>query len=126
MTSLQFSVKPRLWVCAGALAALFAVYASAQEPVVVQPGAPGQPTKTLPPNTRPTLPWVSQKDIEFMQGMIMHHQQAVEMVALMDGRVESKELHLLGSRISHSQTEEIGFMKRWLAARGQPAEMKSQ
>ena len=46
---------------------------AAQDPVVVQPGAPGQPTKTLPAATRAVLPPTSPKDIEFMQGMIMHH-----------------------------------------------------
>lgn len=59
-----------------------------------------------------------------MQGMIMHHAQAVEMVALMDSRTQNKELRLLGARISHSQSEEIGLMERWLAARGQPTTMK--
>src|SRR5213082_2683562 len=46
--------------------------------VVVQPGAPGQPSRTLPPSTRPTVPHLSQADVSFMQGMIMHHSQAVE------------------------------------------------
>src|SRR5262249_36600881 len=50
-------------------------------PVVIQPGAPGQPSKTLPPSTRGKLPPRSHADVEFMQGMIMHHQQAVEMTA---------------------------------------------
>src|SRR5580700_2290228 len=54
---------------------------SAAAPVVVQPGAPGKPSKTLPPSTKGTLPARSQADVEFMQGMIMHHQQAVEMTA---------------------------------------------
>ena len=58
-----------------------------------------------------------------MQGMIMHHAQAVEMVALMDSRVSNKELRLLGARISHSQAEEMKFMKRWLQVRGEPASM---
>ena len=96
----------------------------AQQPIVVQPGAPGQPTKTLPSNTRGQLPKLAQKDVEFMQGMIMHHAQAVEMTALIDSRSENKELRLLGARISHSQAEEIKFMERWLEARGQPTEMK--
>ncbi len=81
-------------------------------PVIVQPGAPGQPTKVLPPTTRAKLPPISPKDVEFMQGMIMHHAQAVEMVALMESRTKNKELLLLGSRISHTQAEEISFMKR--------------
>src|SRR4051812_9318529 len=46
-------------------------------PVVVQPGAPGEPSRTLPDSTRPGLPPLSSADVEFMQGMIMHHSQAV-------------------------------------------------
>ena len=59
-----------------------------------------------------------------MQGMIMHHAQAVEMVALLKARSENKELRSLGARISHSQADEIGFMKRWLVARGESTSMK--
>jgi len=55
-----------------------------------------------------------------MQGMIMHHAQAVEMTALMESHTENKDLRSLGARISRSQSDEIKFMKRWLAARGQP------
>ena len=89
-------------------------------PVVVQPGAPGKPTKTLPPSTKGTLPPRSSADVEFMQGMIMHHQQAVEMTALIPSHTENKNLRSLGARISSSQSDEIKFMQRWLAARGEP------
>jgi uncharacterized protein (DUF305 family) len=89
-------------------------------PVVVQPGAPGQPTRTLPPSTRATLPPRSPKDVEFMQGMIMHHGQAVLMTALIESHTANKNLRLLGARISKSQSDEIKFMKRWLEARGEP------
>jgi uncharacterized protein (DUF305 family) len=92
-------------------------------PVIVQPGAPGQPTKVLPSTTRAVLTPRSPKDVEFMQGMIMHHAQAVEMVALFDTRTENKELTLLGARISHSQAEEMRFMRSWLQSRGYPTEM---
>ena len=104
----------------------FASTAAAQKeetnspPVIVQPGAPGQPSKILPSATRPVLLQASKKDIEFMQGMIMHHGQAVEMTALIDSRTQNKELRLLGARISHSQSEEMRFMERWLQARGEP------
>lgn len=54
-----------------------------------------------------------------MQNMIMHHAQAVEMTALIDSHTENKELRTLGARISRSQSDEIKFMKRWLAARGE-------
>lgn len=97
--------------------------ADPQSPVVVQPGAPGQPTRTLPSSTRPRLPPPSPKDVQFMQHMIMHHAQAVEMTALIESHTENKELRTLGERISRSQSDEIKFMKRWLEARGQPTSM---
>jgi len=92
-------------------------------PVVVQPGAPGKPSKTLPPSTKGALPPLSQADVEFMQGMIMHHSQAVEMTALIPSHTDNKELRSLGARISSSQSDEIKFMRRWLAARGQSLSM---
>lgn len=94
-----------------------------ESPVVVQPGAPGQPTRILPSTTRAKLPPRSPKDAEFMQGMIMHHAQAVEMTALIESRTENKELRLLGARISQSQSDEINFMKRWLEVRGEKISM---
>ena len=95
------------------------------KPVIVQPGAPGSPTKTLPASTRAVLPPPSPADVEFMQGMIHHHAQAVEMTALIPSHTQNKDLRSLGARISSSQSDEIKFMKRWLAARGQsvPKEM---
>jgi uncharacterized protein (DUF305 family) len=114
-----------LLLAAGALASFLPSPARAQQndraaPVVVQPGAPGKPTKTLPASTKATLPPQSRADVEFMQGMIMHHAQAVEMTALIPSHTENKELRSLGARISSSQSDEIGFMKRWLTVRGEP------
>ena len=102
---------------------VYAQQTDTSAPVIVQPGAPGQPTRTLPASTKGQLPPASPKDIEFMQGMIMHHAQAVEMTALINSRTDNKELRLLGARISHSQAEEIKFMQHWLEARGQPTTM---
>jgi uncharacterized protein (DUF305 family) len=107
------------------LAGLFPLPVCAQQanpatPVVVQPSAPGQPTRTLPPSTRATLPPRSPADVQFMQGMIMHHAQAVEMTALIESHTTTKDLRLLAARIGHSQSDEIKFMKRWLEARGEP------
>src|SRR5499427_6550623 len=113
---------------ASTLASLSSLRVCAQQtapatPVVVQPGAPGKPTRTLPPTTRGTLPPASPADVLFMQGMIMHHAQAVEMTALIESHTENKKLGTLGARISRSQSDEIEFMKRWLVARGQPISM---
>lgn len=103
--------------------ASFAQQGETAKPVVVQPGAPGQPTKTLSSSTHGTLPPLAKADVEFMQGMIMHHEQAVEMTAWIPSHTENKELRALGARISSSQSDEIRFMKRWLATRGAPVSM---
>jgi uncharacterized protein (DUF305 family) len=116
-------------IAASDLLGLLFPYARAQQaesqktPVVVQPGAPGKPSRTLPQSTRGTLPQWSQADVAFMQGMIMHHSQAVEMTALIASHAENKDVKSLGARISSSQSDEIKFMKRWLAARGEPVSM---
>ena len=51
----------------------------------------------------------------------MHHAQAVEMTALIESHSKNKELRSLGTRISRSQSDEMEFMKRWLAMKGEPA-----
>ena len=53
----------------------------------------------------------------------MHHSQAVEMTALIASHTDNKDLRLLGAKISSSQSDEIKFMQRWLAARGEPISM---
>ena len=116
---------------ANALVTLFSLSVFAQQstpttPAVVQPGAPGKPTRSLPPTTKGKLPPASPADVQFMQGMIMHHAQAVEMTALIDSHTENKDVRSLGARISRSQSDEIKFMKRWLVTRGQPTDMPHQ
>jgi uncharacterized protein (DUF305 family) len=104
------------------LACLLSLPVSAQQsaaPIVVQPGAPGQPTRTLPSSTTATLPPQSPANVQFMQGMIVHHAQAVEMTALIESHTENKEIRTLGARISRSQSDEMKFMKRWLTTRGE-------
>jgi uncharacterized protein (DUF305 family) len=116
----------RALAVAGGLLLPFCSVARAQQPsapVVVQPGAPGQPSRKLPASTTAKLPPLSQKDVEFMQGMIMHHAQAVEMTALIPSHTQNTELRTLGARISRSQADEIKFMKRWLISRGEPVSM---
>ena len=123
MKCLQVSAR---FLPAATLACVLSLPVAAQraepprKPVIVQPGAPGQPTRKLPPSTRATLPPHSPADVQFMQDMIMHHAQAVEMTALIESHTENKDLRSLGARISRSQDDEIKFMKRWLAARGEP------
>jgi uncharacterized protein (DUF305 family) len=92
---------------------------------IIQPGAPGQSSKTLSPATAGTPKREPlEADVTFMQGMIHHHSQAVEMVALLRTHGSHNEaLQALGKRISISQTDEIEYMKKWLADRGKPTMM---
>jgi uncharacterized protein (DUF305 family) len=89
---------------------------------IVQPGAPGKRSKTVTPasiaNAKRT-PF--EADVVFMQGMIHHHAQAVEMVDLLRTRGESPALRAFGERITISQSDEIRYMKDWLQERGKPA-----
>lgn len=96
---------------------------SGRAPVVVQPGAPGMPSRTLPPSTKGAPPKWSPADVAFMQGMITHHAQAVEMTALIPSHTENNDVRSLGAKISRSQADEIKLMQRWLAARGESISM---
>ena len=58
-----------------------------------------------------------------MQHMIIHHAQAVEMTDLIESHTDTKDIRTLGDRISRSQSDEMKFMKRWLAGRGVPASL---
>ena len=58
-------------------------------------------------------------DVQFMQGMIAHHAQALAMVALAGDRTTRPDLQAIGLRIKISQQDEIAFMQRWLRDRHQ-------
>jgi uncharacterized protein (DUF305 family) len=93
---------------------------------IIQPGAPGQSSRTLSPESVATSPRAPLAvDVNFMQGMIMHHSQAVEMTAMMPSRTHNKALLELGQRITISQSDEITWMKLWLTDRGKPTTMDS-
>ena len=86
-------------------------------PRVVQPGAPGQASRTLPAGSTAGSRH-TEADVRFMQGMIGHHAQALEMTALLRTRTASDQMKLLAQRIDVSQTDEIRMMERWLEDRG--------
>ncbi|GMN01848.1 DUF305 domain-containing protein [Erythrobacter sp. MTPC3] len=96
--------------------------AFAQSAPILQPGAPGQSSKTLSADEAVQL--ASSKytpaDVKFMQDMIVHHQQAVAMSELVGDRTNNEDIVAISGRILASQADEIEFMKEWLAARGEP------
>lgn len=61
----------------------------------------------------------TEDDVAFMRGMIAHHQQALEMTALVPGRTDREDIALLANRIELSQDVEIRLMRSWLEQRGQ-------
>ena len=94
---------------------------AAQAPPAIQPGAPGQSSRVLGANDRHAPPAATAADVAFMQGMIHHHAQALDMTDLLETRSQDPEMKKLALRIHVSQTDEIKMMQRWLVARGQEA-----
>ena len=90
------------------------------KPALVQPGAPGQPTRVISARQASDLSRIpyTAADVRFMQGMIGHHAQALEMTALVPSRTPREDMRLLASRIELSQADEIQMMQDWLRARG--------
>jgi uncharacterized protein (DUF305 family) len=88
---------------------------------VVQPGAPGEETRTVDAEEARVASRTAhtEADVRFMRDMIHHHEQAVEMAALVEGRTERPEIHLLARRIELAQRDEIAWMNRWLRQRGE-------
>ena len=90
-------------------------------PKIVQPGAPGQSSRVIPAEKATDLSRVQHTpaDVRFMQGMIGHHAQALEMTALLSSRTSREDMRKLALRIEVSQADEIKMMQHWLEVRGQ-------
>jgi uncharacterized protein (DUF305 family) len=88
---------------------------------IVQPGAPGQASRVIGAREASDLSKVAftDADARFMQGMIAHHAQALDMTGLLASRSKSETMHKLAQRIELSQADEIKMMQEWLRARGQ-------
>jgi uncharacterized protein (DUF305 family) len=96
---------------------------AAQAPAIVQPGAPGQASTVVA-----SVPAFHDNnfidaDVKFMQGMIHHHNQALQMVAMIPTHSGSVQLADMGKKIQISQSGEIQAMKGWLTDRHQELPM---
>ena len=90
-----------------------------QDPQIIQPGAPGNPSKVIDAKEATDIANTSyiKADVDFLQGMIVHHEQAIVMSEMADERTNNKSILDLASRIDASQKDEINFMESWLKDR---------
>jgi uncharacterized protein (DUF305 family) len=88
---------------------------------IVQPGAPGQPSQALDADTAIAIADSSytSADVHFMQGMILHHHQALLMSRLASERTNNENILDLAGRIDVSQDDEITLMQDWLKERSE-------
>ncbi|MEO2197153.1 MAG: DUF305 domain-containing protein [bacterium] len=112
--------RPTATVVTMACLSLGAPHSQAQPPIV-QPGAPGEPSRLISSTEASDLAGIgfTDADVKFMQGMISHHTQATEMTQLLATRSNSDAMQRMAQRIEISQEDEIAMMQDWLRARGQ-------
>jgi len=106
------------------LTLLIGTPAGGQTPPIFNPGAPGAPSRVISAEEAVELSrtGVVEADVRFMQHMMVHHAQAVEMIELMQTRAASPTVRRLGERIAQSQAAEMALMREWLTGRGLPLE----
>ncbi len=101
---------------------LFSTTADATDSApIIQPSAPGMAPRLLSAEEAIQIANTSYSgvDVRFMQDMIPHHQQALEMSVLADTRTNSPQVLEAAGRIKASQSDEIAFMEGWLLDRGE-------
>lgn len=88
---------------------------------VIQPGRPGEPNASLTGSAALPAPTgaVDPDDVRFLQEMIVHHAQAIQMVELATPHLTDQQVKSLASRIADEQKPEIDGMARLLEQRGQ-------
>ena len=93
-------------------------------PPIIQPGAPGEPSKKLDEKAATNIANTSyiKADVKFLQGMIVHHEQAIIMSEMANERTNNKTILDLAKRIDVSQKDEINFMESWLKQRNEYAD----
>lgn len=88
---------------------------------IILPGAPGTDSKQITAEEAIEIADTSYSpdDVTFMQDMIPHHNQAVQMSALVNDRTNNEKVREIAGRIDTAQADEIEFMQDWLAVRSE-------
>lgn len=95
-------------------------------PRIVQPGAPGQATRVITADELTEVEGAvyTEADVRFIQRMIPHHEQALEMTDLVLRRAAGEAVQQMALRMQISQRDEIGLITRWLTDRGESVRME--
>jgi len=92
-------------------------------PPVVAPGRPGEDASTLSPDdaakARPKNS-PNSADVTYVQQMIAHHEQALEMTGLAEKYAKARDVRGIADRIDDAQGPEIDAMEGWLEKNGKP------
>ena len=109
------------YACLGVILLGLSTVSMAQDVPIIQPGAPGDSARELSAEEAIEIADTSYSpdDVKFMQDMVPHHNQAVQMAALVTDRTNRRELLDVAGRIDASQVDEIEFMQQWLRKRGE-------
>ena len=104
-------------ICFPAAALLLVACASARTAEQRQQSPAASTRVVAPDSARPTY---TAADIEFMNGMIAHHAQALLMAGWAESHGASPSVRTLTQRIINAQRDEIAGMQKWLRDRHQP------
>ncbi len=115
-------MKPRRLAAPSIALALTAILAACGSDDTPSAPVPATQPETSTDSTAATL---NEADVEFAQGMIAHHEQAIEMaeIALDPNTGASPDVLDLATRIKSAQDPEVELMTGWLTAAGEPITM---
>jgi uncharacterized protein (DUF305 family) len=71
-----------------------------------------------------TIPYSNDVDVDFVRGMIPHHQGAIDQAKILLKYSKNPRLRRLAGGIIAAQKREIAFMQKWIDAREKGSEME--
>ncbi|TDC11910.1 DUF305 domain-containing protein [Actinomadura bangladeshensis] len=100
--------------------AVLALALAAALPLAACNGEPAQTKAASAASSAPAAAYNDQ-DVLFLQMMVTHHEQGLEMAGLAAGRAERAQVRTLASAVKATEAEELKLIKSWLGAWSKPA-----